>query len=220
MKLSSCWKTGLLLGLSLAAVRVPAAPLQRDLGLNLAYLRVHALPADLPAPGAVGKRPCVLDIRFVHGGRADGAMLLAWLKAQAGARTPVFLLANRSTSGALLSPLDSADAVVGLVILGPAAKDFAPDIALPVTPEVDRRAYDALEKGASLDSLVVETLDKPRDDEAALARSHLSDGDADVAAPASTPAAQSPPLIDVVLQRAIQLHRSLLALKRIPGATP
>lgn len=206
-----------LLAAVLGLVRAPAAPLERDLGQGLAYLRVHALPADLPASAAAG-HPVVLDLRYVAGGPAEAAGLFAWLKHHAGIRTPVFLLANDRTGAALLAPLNSPEAVTGLIILGAAAPGFEPDIALAVPPAEERRAYDALEHGAATDSLVVTRTDKPRNDEATLAKARLADpADGDDEPPAEEKPKPAPPpqVIDAVLQRAVQLHRSLLALKRL-----
>ena len=71
--------------------------------------------------------------------------------------------------------------------------------------------------GNSTPSLVQSLLndfpDKPRVDEAYLEKEHIADVDApEVAADKASPAA---PLVDAMLQRAVQLHRGLLALKRI-----
>lgn len=195
------------------AAPLAAAPLERDLGQGLTYCRAHAVPADLPAHGA--RHPRVLDVRYVEGGPAAGAALLAWLKAEAAPRTPVFLLANDSTSGALLAPLDSPDAVPGLIILGPGAPGFEPDIAVRTSAAAERKAYQALERGATVQSLIEDNPDKPRNDEARLAREHLSDSDAPDEAP-ETPAPKRPAKpVDAGLQRAVQLHRALLALKRL-----
>jgi hypothetical protein len=196
-----------------------AAPLERDLGQGLVYWRAHAVPEDLPA--TIARRPCVLDVRYVHGGDQAGADLLAWLKAHASPHTPVFLLANSDTSGALLSPLNAPDAVVGLVIIGPQTKDFEPDIGLKVRAGEERKAYEALEHGASVASLVTEHLDKPRNDEETLEKARQEensgdDPDTDDTAPAAPAKAVPPPLIDASLQRAVQLDRAMLALKRLP----
>jgi hypothetical protein len=208
----------------LAAPAAPSAPLERDLGMGLAYVRVHVLPGDLPGSAAVGPRPCVLDVRYVSGGDAEAGALLGWLKHHASIHTPVFLLANRDTSPALLAPLNSADAVTGLVIVGASAAGFTPDLALPVSSADERRAYDAMEQGASVESLITDHVLKSRNDEATLAKARLSDTGADDSEAPATPAAAtdaaaaaaSPPrVIDPVLQRAVQLHRSLLALKRL-----
>ncbi len=210
-------KPALLLLAVLAAARLRAAPLERDLGEGLAFVRVHALPADLPDGPAAG-HPTVLDLRYVHGGPAEASGLLAWLKRHASPRTPVFLLANGDTSPALLAPLNSPEAVNGLVILGPAAPGFDPDLALAVPSELERRAYDALENGATIDSLTVARSDKVRNDEAMLAKARLADSadEDDSPKPEDKPKpAPPPPVLDPVLQRAVQLDRSLLALKRL-----
>jgi hypothetical protein len=203
---------------TLAVAGARAAPLQRDLGQGLAYVRVHELTADLAAASAAG-HPTVLDLRYVAGGPPEAADLFAWLKRHAGPRTPVFLLANSATSAALLAPLNSPEAVTGLVILGAAAPGFEPDIPLAVAPEAERRAYDALERGAPIDSLVIAKTDKVRNDEAVLAKARLADpaGDEDdePKAPEKPRPVPPPQTIDPVLQRAVQLDRSLLALKRL-----
>ena len=54
----------LCLSLFLFSVAAVAAPLTRDLGRNLAFYRIHSLPADLP-PNDGRKQPCVLDLRYV-----------------------------------------------------------------------------------------------------------------------------------------------------------
>ncbi len=82
-----------------------------------------------------------------------------------------------------------------------------------VSPEDDKRAYDALESGASVESLLSDYPDKPRIDEAYLEKEHLSDSDAP-----DLPTDKPPPpkpLVDALLQRAVQLHRGLVALKRV-----
>ncbi len=206
---------------------VHAAPLDRDLGHGLAYHRIHQLPADLPAAGPAHPTACVLDLRYVQAEAADAAGFVAWLKSRATARTPVFVLANSGTGHALLAPLAGREPAAGVVVIGAASPGFNPDIALKITPEAERRAYDALENGAPVDSLLVENTDKPRNDEARLAKEHLPDSAVadepipDRAPPAADPAAKpkppAPP-IDAALQRAVQLHRTLVALKKIPPA--
>ena len=215
---------------ALARAAAPAPPpvsgLERDLGRGLIYHRVHELPADLPTAESARKQPCVLDLRYVHGDATAAATLAAWLKFHATPRAPVFLLANSDTSHALLAPLTSRDPTGSVVVLGAAAPGFTPDIAVRVPAGAERRAYDALEAGAAIDSLLVENVAKPRNDEARLAKDHLPDSTlADGPAVDETPApdnnskaAKPPPpapLVDAVLQRAVQLHRTLVALKKI-----
>jgi hypothetical protein len=82
-----------------------------------------------------------------------------------------------------------------------------------VSPEDDRRAYDALEKGADVQSLLSDYPAKPRIDEAYLEKEHIADSDSpEIPTDKPLPAR---PLVDAMLQRAVQLHRGLLALKRI-----
>jgi hypothetical protein len=207
----------LLLLLIAIAPAAPAAPLERDLGLGLVFCRVHTLPGDLPTSESLQRHAWILDVRYVAGDRAAATALTGWLKFHASATTPVLLLANAETSAVLLAPFTAADAIAGLIILGPARSDFTPDIAVAVKPGVERRAYHALETGTAIEALITEKVDKVRNDEAMLAREHLPDSALsnppdDGAAPAA-PAA--PPLLDPVLQRAVQLHRTLIALKRI-----
>lgn len=203
------------------ACALQAAPLQRDLAPGLVYERIHALPGDLPPPSALASRVCILDLRYVRGDRRDGAALLAWLRSRASLRTPVFLLANQGTSEALLQPLDSPDAVLGLVIIGAAGSQFDPDITLQVAPGLEHRAYQALESGTPIASLYIRHTDKPRNDEETLEKARLS-GDDDEAdwpeAPQAAKPAGPPQLIDPVLQRAVQLYEALVALRRIPAS--
>lgn len=193
-----------------------AAPLPgpvRDLGKGLVYFRVHELPTDIPSPQAGQPlAACVLDLRFAKTDAASPAALKAWVRFNASVRTPVFVLENSGTDPALLAAL-SGSGPAGQVVLAPDSEKLAPDIAVKVSPEVDRRAYDALEKGESVASLLTDFPDKPRIDEAYLEKEHIPDSSApDV--PEDKPMAARP-LVDVMLQRAVQLHRGLLAMRRI-----
>jgi hypothetical protein len=221
-----------ILVLALASVSARAAPVEREVEPGLVYFRVHELPADLPEdgsaptgkgsaipPGSALPRARIVDVRYASGDPAAAALLLGWLRSHAGPKSPVFLLANPETSAALLAPLNSPDAVPNLVILGPVAPNFEPDIAMKVSGSLERRAYDAFEKGATLDSLIHVTVEKERDDEEHLEKDRLkdrpsaADTDAETAKPAKDSA--TPPLIDTILQRAVQLHQALLALRRL-----
>jgi len=204
-----------------------AAPIDRDLGRGLAYHRVHELPADLVADASQRPQPRVLDLRFVHvdseTAQPIGQAVATWVKARATPRAPVIILANAATTRALLAPLTGHDAAGSVVIIGAAAPGFEPDIAVKIAPDIDRRAYDALEAGASVESLTVENADKPRNDEAQLAKERQPDPAPFVpasgnAGPSDDKAARpkpAPPLIDATMQRAVQLHRTLLALKKL-----
>jgi hypothetical protein len=205
---------------------VAAAPeerLQRDLGHGLAYCRVHALPADLPA-AAAKPGPLVLDLRYARG--ADGATtaLGAWLKVRCAATTPVFVLVNADTAPAVLAYLAAIEPPAGLITVGAASPRFAPDIALKISAASERAAYDALETGTPVEALLSDHSAKPRHDEASIAqdRTGSPEAPADTGAgppdspdPAAGVPAPPPPLTDQALQRAVHLHRALLALRKL-----
>jgi hypothetical protein len=206
-----------------AASAAHAALPARDLGRGLMYYRVHQLPGDLPAIAAADKRADVLDLRYVAANAEGVSAVESWLKARATPRTPVFVLANSKTSGALLTALGTPLPGSGVIVLGAEAPGFSPNIAVKISSAEERRAYDALEGGASLESLLTDNPNKPRNDEARLAKEHLPDtgaaddsevDDAPAANDKNAPAKVTPP-IDAVLQRAVQIHRGLLALKKI-----
>jgi hypothetical protein len=204
----------------------PAAP--QDLGRNLTYVRLRHLPDDAAVLTAVWSAPAlIVDLRYPAG---DGAHALpAGLPARTGA-APLFVLVGPGTPVELLAAL--RERAPGLITLGLPAPGLAPDIAPAVTPEADRRAYDALDAGTPVDALTNVTITKQRFDEAALTREHDHPEDGTVAPPdvpappagppappaaAAAPAKppEPPPLVDVVLQRAVQLHRALLALGKL-----
>ena len=189
----------------------PAPSAARDLGLGLLYYRVHELPADLPSTARGRSGPCVLDLRFARTDGASCAALGAWIRFNASARTPLFVLENSGTSPALVAAVPAGSP--GLVVLAPRSARLGQDVAVSVEPETDRRAYDAVEKGAALESLIRDYPEKPRLDEAYLEKEHLSDS----GVPESAADTQAPPmpLVDPLLQRAVQLHRGLLALRRL-----
>lgn len=188
----------------------PAATLVRDLGKGLTYYRVHELPADQPSPQSGRPGACIVDLRYAKSDEPSAATLRAWIKFNVSVHAPVFVLENAQTDPALLAALPG-NGQPGLVVLAPVTDNVAPDIAVHVTPEQDRRAYQALEKGADVGTLLRDFPDKPRIDEAYLEKEHISDSDAP-----DTPEDKTPlPLTDPLLQRAVQLHRGLLALKRI-----
>jgi len=193
--------------LAACACAAPAATLVRDLGQGLEYYRVHELPEDLPSPVAAHPAPCIVDLRFAKADDPSALVLRAWIKVNASPRTPIFVLENAGTSPALLASMSRASA--GVIVLAPESAKLGTDVTVRVGPEADRSSYDALEKGASVDSLLLDYPDKPRVDEAYLEKEHIPDSDSPDAAPD-----KPRPLVDSMLQRAVQLHRGLVALKR------
>lgn len=199
-------------------------PLERDLGLGLTYFRVHDLSADLP-PATTRPGALVLDLRYAHDADAAASSLGGWLRIHCSKTTPVFVLLNADTAPAALAYFSDHEPVAGLVTLGPASPTFLPDIALTVSAKADRVAYDALDHGTTIDALLHSTAVKVRHDEASIAQEHTAnpsdesaDSDTDLAdAPAAANISPPPPpqVIDYTLLRAVQLHRALLALKKL-----
>ncbi|MEO5959107.1 MAG: hypothetical protein ABIZ49_12065 [Opitutaceae bacterium] len=197
------------------AVGASAPALTRDLGRGLLYYRVETLPSDLPSSIATRKQPCVLDLRYAHGDSAAAAALQAWMKFYASPRTPVFVLANAQTDRALLQAFGNRGSLGSVLVLGPSAPDFTPDISIQTSPDAERRAYDALAGGGDPVSLLAENPDKARNDEASLSRDRSTEplaGDAPANGTKSHP--PSPPF-DATLQRAVHLHRTLIALRKM-----
>jgi hypothetical protein len=196
-----------------AAGPLPAATLVRDLGQGLTYYRVHDIPQDQPSPGpAMRPGACVLDLRYAKADEMGASVLKDWVMLNVSARTPFFILENAQTDPALLAVLP-AKGPPGLVVLAPASARIAPAIAVQVSPEDDRKAYDALEKGADVQALLSDYPDKPRIDEAYLEKEHIADSDSP-GIPTDKPLPPRP-LVDAMLQRAVQLYRGLTALKKL-----
>ncbi len=193
---------------------------------HLIYLRVHALPEDLPATPLSATGSLVLDLRFVSAGPDAASAFATWLNARSRPQSPVLVLINRETSPALLTLLTTPPLPAGMVSLGAAAPGVRPDIALILAADADRTAYEALEHGTPLAELINPKLDKVRHDEAAMARERAaginSETDEELPLPspddekAKSPATVAPaPPVDRVLQRAVQLHHALQALGKI-----
>jgi hypothetical protein len=205
----------LLLGaLPLLTSNLPAAA-PRDLGQQLAYVRLHRFPDDAAALAAAWKSPAlIVDLRYPEGPPppAFGTGLPA--------RTaPLFVLVGPATPAPVLAALRAR--APALVSVGRPGPGCVPDIALDVKPEDDRRAFDALESGTPVESLISDTGAKRRFDEAELARGHGHNpdgaaGENPAATAPTVPAAAAAPVPDLILRRAVEIHRALLALGRLP----
>jgi hypothetical protein len=206
--------------LSLAAQSAP-----QDLGQHLSYVRLHRLPEDAAALTAAWSAPAlIVDLRYPA---VDGSPAIPAGLPVRPRTAPLFVLIGPGTPVDALAALRTG--APALITLGLPAPGLIPDIAPDVDPATDRRAYDALDAGTGVDALTIVKIAKQRFDEAALAREHdHGDDSAEAAEPpppfpglpaatAATPPTPPPPLIDVVLQRAVQLHRALLALGRLPS---
>jgi hypothetical protein len=187
------------------------ASIVRDLGAGLTYYRIHRLPQDQPSPPAGRPGACILDLRYAKSDEIAASALRDWVKFNVSVHAPVFVLENAATDPALLATLPGGGQP-GLIVLAPLSDKIGPDIAVRVTAAQDRKAYEALEKGADVTSLLSDYPDKPRIDEAYLEKEHIPDSESPEVPTDHLPAR---PLVDPLLQRAVQLHRGLVALKRV-----
>lgn len=190
-----------------------AAGAVTDLAPGLRYLRIASLnkSASELTEALHNLTPLVLDLRYVTD-ENDGALALLALNSEP-AKPKLTVLVSPET------PKDVAEALrrssTRLVILGIRKSRPEPDVVIEQTATDDRKAYEAVDHGASLESLVSGKLEKEHFDEAQLVKefkngnrdAHPADGDPD-----GKP--DKVPLTDRVLQRALQLHKALQALKR------
>lgn len=217
------------------------AGLPADLGEGLRYVRIASLAGELEkAKAALAQLPLVLDLRRLETTPAATEKLAATLRAIAAKNQgAVFLLISADTPPALRSAIPVAPR---LVTVGIEADGVSPRVGLAVDPAADRAAYDAIVAGRSLSELTAEQIDKQRFDEARLARAHANGISRENAAtldriedePTETDnaglplpkapkgkdpveAKAGPPVRDTVLQRAVFLHRALLALNKLPA---
>jgi hypothetical protein len=200
--------------LLIVATTAWAEAAEHDLGSGLIYARVRELPADLPAKPAGRSSACVVDLRYVAADTDAAEGFAVWLKSRATSRSPVFVLANADTSSALLKALGRHERSAGVVVVGIESSGFSPDVAVKSSAADERRAYDALEQGAAIASLLKDNPNKARNDEASLSKDRVAEASADAAGDALTGKRPAPP-VDLTLQRAVHLHRALLALKKI-----
>lgn len=196
-----------------------------DLGNNLAYLRVHSLAdssAELKAALAL-KHAYVLDVRYATATDEAIAALNTSL-ATHPADAPLFILISPSTPAGIIDAIN-APAHAKFVTLGIAGTQPTPRIEVRTSPEIDRAAYDAFDHGKSLTELVTGKMEKDRYDEATLVHEFKNGNpDPEAALSPDAPKAKSDkaddaadpvePLRDRVLQRALNLHQALLALRR------
>ncbi len=210
----------LALGVLHSALSLPLRATEpTDLGQGLGYLRVgeyatagKAIVSHLP-----GNRALVLDLRHtIADDEAAGRFATALASRQAAA--PLLILVSPDTPPAFTAALAKPSA--GVLTVGVRESIPAPLVVVAQSPDTDRRAYDALETGAPLAALINGRLEKERFDESVLAREFANGNHAPEPPPAPDPTAAKkggaetpPPLTDRVLQRAIHLHRALLAIK-------
>ncbi len=205
---------GLLLALStLLLAPCSSASELTDLGQGLGYLRVHEL--EIAIKPIAGNNALVLDLRHTTA-TPETVTVFAAALADRAAGSSLFVLVSPDT------PADLAVALKGsLVTLGIKGSQPVPQVVVDQTPEADRAAYDALESGTALASLISGKIEKERFDEASLVhefKNGLPGNPPERGVTGTNPgpaaAGSGAPLTDRVLQRAVHLHRALLALKR------
>lgn len=192
---------------------INAAPLERDLGKGLAYFRIAESTPGIPLSGHKGS--AVLDLRYAETSAVSPKDLAAWLQQHATPSTPVFALANASTAPELRAVLAQLAERSPLLVIGPAAGSFHPDIAISVSADAEHAAYTTLQNDTDIATLITPPVTKVRQDEAAIIAARqrgesqdeepqpeLTDKDGDGNAP----------MIDPALQRAVHLHRAWLIL--------
>jgi hypothetical protein len=188
---------------------------ERDLGGGLVYFRMHHLPGDLPPRENGRVPPCVVDLRYVRTDSAGATAFGFWIGFRASLRTPVFVLANRETDGALLASARAHATAGGVLLVGIPGANFEPDISVTATDEVERQAYDAFDHGATIASLLTDHPGKVRYDESSLGKERAVEPAATEPASDAAPAAAPVTVVDPVLQRAVHLHRALVAMKKL-----
>lgn len=202
-----------------------------DLGGGLYYFRVTNLAEQLAGlRAALAKHPAlVVDLRGVDAGMADArALRSALLPADAKARAARFVLINRATGTAIPFTLDAGlpdGGIPGVLVIAPGAAGVPADVLAPGSIEDDQMACEAIARGAEVATLVNRQPEKKRYDEAVLERGHHGlpesedDGekslDVNNADSAEKEAGREGLVTDSVLQTAVHVHRSLLALKKL-----
>ncbi len=196
-----------------------------DLGSNLAYLRVHSL-ADSSAEVKTAltlKHAYVLDVRYATA-TDDAIAVLKTALAAHPVDSPLFILISPATPGGVIEAIN-APTHARFITLGAAGTQPAPRVEVRTSLETDRAAYDAFDHGKSLTELVTGKIEKDRYDEATLVH-EFKNGNPDPESALSPDATKSKPdktddeadapepLHDRVLQRALNLHQALLALRR------
>ncbi len=207
-----------------------------DLGQGLSYLRVHALADSAKGvTAAVRERDfLILDLRHATASAETAELLRTALLAREG-KPPAFVLVSPATPPAIAESLT----LVANKCITIGIKDSipTPQVIIVQSADADLRAYEALDSGQPLATLISGKIGKDRFDEAALVK-EFNNGNTNATPPAppdpttksavplqhpappakadEAPAATKTvePLTDRVLQRAVHLHRALLAIKQ------
>lgn len=219
-----CWIAALALPSAINAADATDAAVMADVGGGLRYIR---LPDASVIASFEGTH--VVDLRFTDALEESAEGLARHLQTAARGGSTLFVLVNAATDPLLRRELASVQGTARpLLFVGPATPELAPEIVTAPDLEEERRACDAIAAGTPPIDLIKEELDKPRFDEAELVRNRTNGNSSgsrggqtngrDAATPAdATPASDATPAPpkDLSLQRAVFLHRALVALGHI-----
>lgn len=211
------------------------AAIEKDLGQALLFLRVTDANADQSLLiDTIERRPAlVIDLRGLSGEANFVTALHAALAKPPLPHAVRMILINATTAPAIVAALED-DALSSVITLAPRSPKVVADIQIAITAEEERRALEALSNDTPLEKLITYSREKRRYDEAKLVHDHINgitpsddelplDAEDDSVTPES-PTKKKPsdtakkseqPPHDLVLERAVQLHRSLLALKKL-----
>ena len=211
----------------LHAVTTPAGHTD-DLGQGLTYLRPTTTEKSdgTSLLKTLTTNSVVLDLRYVPSGENADAWLAA-IKAFAAPKRICIVLVSPETSPALLAGLGGG--LTRCITVGRNSPALGVNISVDTSAESDRQAWESIGQGKELAKLIKENADKPRYDEAVLAKEYADEVNGNAppsadGADASSPAVKTKPtkglippapLIDAVLQRAVHIHRGLLALRKL-----
>jgi hypothetical protein len=193
-----------------------AAPAPADLGDGLSYRQVSSLADAGPAvdSAATDKPALVLDLRRTETTEASVATFLAAL-ARHPADAPLFVLVSPETPSAIVAAVNRAPGAC--LTIGRADPRSSARVQVRTDAASDRRAFDAIAAGAPVGTLISGHVEKERFDEAALMdefrKGNLDPEPAAEPDPSSGSAQKERPLVDRVLQRAVEIRRALLALR-------
>ncbi|HLP02575.1 MAG TPA: hypothetical protein VK163_11175 [Opitutaceae bacterium] len=192
-----------------------------DLGRGLRYLRLGAPDDDASFAAANAAAALVVDLRESTPGDR-GATRLRELLARRDAARPLLFLLGTATPNDLraIVPRDTA----GVLTIATKASGIPAEVIVEIDAAQERAALEAHTAGRPARELIETKIEKQRFDEARLAHDHANGARERDATPVAKPDAKptepaSAPLQDVLLQRAVAIHRALLALGRIPEHT-
>lgn len=211
------------------------AAIEKDLGQALFFLRITDARAEQSImTDTVGSRAAlILDLRGLACEIDFVTLLHTALAKPPAPHTVRIVLVNSATDPAIVAALED-DALLSVITLSPRSPNLTADIQVATSADEERKALDALSNGTPLEKLIADAHDKRRYDEAKLVHDHangVTPSDEELPADAEDDTITTEPTSgkknsgaekkavqlprDLVLERAVQLHRALLALKKL-----